>query len=119
MREIIFPDINEIKGPPKIEKHGFITDHGAEMSLFVYKNRLMYMDVDNLRCIDYFTKEAFSPIADSKNTYYPSTYCEMGICEITEKHILYIVREIRATDGVVKFVKLYLMEHLIIFNFKF
>ena len=42
MREIIFPDINEIKGPPKIEKHGFITDHGAEMSLFVYKNRLMY-----------------------------------------------------------------------------
>ena len=66
LREIIFPDINEIKGPPKIEKHGFITDHGAEMSLFVYKNRLMYMDVDNLRCIDYFTKEAFSPIADSK-----------------------------------------------------
>ena len=79
MREIIFPDINEIKGPPKIEKHGFITDHGAEMSLFVYKNRLMYMDVDNLRCIDYFTKEAFSPIADSKNTYYLSAFCENDI----------------------------------------
>jgi hypothetical protein len=79
MREIIFPDINEIKGPPKIEKHGFITDHGAEMSLFVYKNRLMYMDVDNLRCIDYFTKESFSPIADSKNTYYLSAFCENDI----------------------------------------
>ena len=79
MREIIFPDINEIKGPPKIEKHGFITDHGAEMSLFVYKNRLMYMDVDNLRCIDYFTKEAFSPIADSKNTYSLSAFCENDI----------------------------------------
>ena len=29
MKEIIFPDIKEIKEPPKIEKHDFITDYGA------------------------------------------------------------------------------------------
>ena len=76
MREIIFPSVTEIKGPPVIRKNGIITDHGDEMSLFLYKRQLMYMDAGHLRCTDYFTGKAHEPIPDAKGTYYLSVFCE-------------------------------------------
>ena len=79
MREILFPALQEIQGPPVIQKNGIITDHGDEMSLFVYKGRLMYMDAGRLRCTDYFTGEAHEPIPDAMGTYYLSLFCENDV----------------------------------------
>ena len=79
MREILFPALQEIQGPPVIQKNGIITDHGDEMSLFVYKGRLMYMDAGGLRCTDYFTGEAHEPIPDARGTYYLSLFCENDV----------------------------------------
>ena len=76
MREVLFPPIDTLQGPPLIRKSGIITDHGDEMSLFVYKDRLMYMDAGHVRCVDYFTGEAYAPIPDTKGTYFLSAYCE-------------------------------------------
>ena len=43
MKEIIFPEVEAINGPPVIKKNGIIYPRGSEMSIFVYKGRLKYL----------------------------------------------------------------------------
>ena len=49
MREIRFPSQrSELKEPPVITQNDIITSHGSEMSLFIYRGRMMYQWVCNL-----------------------------------------------------------------------
>ena len=43
MKEIIFPEKKEIKGPPNIKKNGIIYPCGSEMSVFVHNGMLKYL----------------------------------------------------------------------------
>ncbi len=83
MREIIFPEVKEIKGPPTIKKNGIIYPDGSEMSIFVHKGRLKYLvncwqnfgeNQGKAYVGDYLTREEYSQFG--KNSGFYSVYCE-------------------------------------------
>ena len=77
MQEIRFPtQRSKLNGPPVITKNGIITSHGSEMSLFVYRGRLMYLDAGHCCVTDYFTGEVHAPVPDTMGTYFMQGFCE-------------------------------------------
>jgi len=83
VKEIIFPKINEIKGPPAIQKNGMIYPRASEMSIFVHKGRLKYLvngpkgdrnRIGSAWTGDYLTREEY-PSFGGKGAFY-SAYCE-------------------------------------------
>ena len=79
MKEINIIPTDRLAGPPEIKKSGIITAHGSEMSLFIYRGRLMYLDASNCCVTDYFTKQEYAPIPDKKGTYFMQAFCDNDV----------------------------------------
>lgn len=85
MKEIIFPEKKEIKGPPSIKKNGIIYPCGSEMSVFVHNGRLKYLvnhwqdfanNIGTATVGDYETRKECKPFGGESGFY--SMYYENG-----------------------------------------
>ena len=85
MREIIFPKIDRLMGPPEIRKNGIIDKEGGEMSVFVWRGRLMalinywggFEGYPGACAVirDYHTREAYPPFG-RPGCYFYQAFCE-------------------------------------------
>ena len=83
MKEIIFPEVMELNGPPVIQKNGIIYPKSSEMSIFVHKGRMKYLvngpkgDNNNTGSAwtgDYLTREEYATFGGDGSFY--QAYCE-------------------------------------------
>ena len=111
MKEIIFPKIEKINGPPVIQKNGITCPEAGEMSLFVHKGRLKYL-VNGLKSEDnnsgsvwtgdYITRQEYARFGGEGSFY--QAYCENDIVYVfstKDNHVIrYVSRDLEHwTDG--------------------
>ncbi len=77
IREIRFPSVKPLKGPPIIKKSGIISPSGGEMSVFVWKGKLMHLQTHSPGfVVTPYEVNDFSRVYGRKGPYYYQAFCE-------------------------------------------
>jgi len=77
VREIRFPSVARLAGPPVIRKNGIISPSGGEMSVFVHRGALMRLqNVDDGFVVTPYAVNDFRRVFGRRGPYYYQAYCE-------------------------------------------